>query len=36
MPRAEGLLWRGVAADLYDTYEEGKVRPRSRGSRLSG
>lgn len=25
MPRAEGLLWRGVAADLYDTYEEGKV-----------
>jgi len=25
MPKVDNVLWRGVAADLYDTYEEGKV-----------
>ena len=24
MPRQNGRLWRGIAADLYDEYEEGK------------
>ena len=36
MPKVDNVLWRGIAADLYDTYEEGKVRPRSRGPRRSG
>ena len=26
MPKVDNVLWRGVATDLYDTYEEGKVR----------
>jgi predicted DNA-binding WGR domain protein len=25
MPKVDNVLWRGIAADLYDTYEEGKV-----------
>ena len=31
MPKVDNVLWRGIAADLYDTYEEGKVSPRWRG-----
>ena len=31
MPKVDNVLWRGVAADLHDTYEEGKVSPQWRG-----